>query len=76
MLAPLNAPAGPVSTWARRPLDAHPRRPVVPPPRLGEHTAEVLDELGDDAAAIARLKERHVVDPGTADVGVLLRKFP
>ena len=31
------------------------------PPLLGEHTAEVLGELGYDAAAIAELRERHVI---------------
>jgi formyl-CoA transferase/CoA:oxalate CoA-transferase len=31
------------------------------PPLLGEHTAEVLGELGYDAAAIRELAERHVV---------------
>lgn len=32
-----------------------------PPPTLGEHTDEILTELGYDAAAIARLRERQVV---------------
>ncbi len=32
-----------------------------PPPRLGEHTDEVLDELGYAAAEIADLRGRHVV---------------
>ena len=31
------------------------------PPLLGEHTAEVLAELGYDDAAIQDLGERHVV---------------
>jgi crotonobetainyl-CoA:carnitine CoA-transferase CaiB-like acyl-CoA transferase len=31
------------------------------PPLLGEHTAEVLAELGFDAAAIKDLGDRHVV---------------
>jgi crotonobetainyl-CoA:carnitine CoA-transferase CaiB-like acyl-CoA transferase len=31
------------------------------PPLLGEHTAEVLAELGYDAAAIRALEERHVI---------------
>jgi crotonobetainyl-CoA:carnitine CoA-transferase CaiB-like acyl-CoA transferase len=32
-----------------------------PPPLLGEHTDEVLGELGLDAAAIAKLKADKVV---------------
>jgi crotonobetainyl-CoA:carnitine CoA-transferase CaiB-like acyl-CoA transferase len=37
--------------------------PVIdrPTPRLGEHTDEILAELGYDAAAIADLHERKVV---------------
>ena len=34
---------------------------VAHPPKLGEHTDDVLGELGYDAAAIAELKARHVV---------------
>jgi 2-methylfumaryl-CoA isomerase len=45
------------------PLDfsAVPRQPVRRAPLLGEHTAEVLAELGFDAAAIKDLGDRHVV---------------
>jgi crotonobetainyl-CoA:carnitine CoA-transferase CaiB-like acyl-CoA transferase len=32
-----------------------------PPPRLGEHTAAILAELGYDAAAVAALEEEKVV---------------
>jgi formyl-CoA transferase len=32
-----------------------------PPPALGEHTDEVLAELGLDAAAIAALRARRVL---------------
>src|SRR5262245_20026317 len=37
--------------------------PVIdrPTPRLGEHTDEILVELGYDSAAIADLRERHVI---------------
>jgi crotonobetainyl-CoA:carnitine CoA-transferase CaiB-like acyl-CoA transferase len=31
------------------------------PPLLGEHTAEVLGELGYDTAAIQELASRHVI---------------
>jgi crotonobetainyl-CoA:carnitine CoA-transferase CaiB-like acyl-CoA transferase len=31
------------------------------PPLLGEHTSEVLTELGYDAATIQELARRHVV---------------
>lgn len=36
-------------------------RPVVPPPALGEHTAEVLATVGVDAAALASLRARGIV---------------
>jgi formyl-CoA transferase len=35
--------------------------PTRVPPLLGEHSAEVLAELGYDAATIRDLAERHVV---------------
>jgi formyl-CoA transferase len=34
----------------------------LPPPLLGQHTAEVLRELGYDDAAIAALHEGKVVE--------------
>jgi len=36
-------------------------RPATPPPRLGEHTAELLAELGVDAAELARLRAEGAV---------------
>ncbi|MCP5145943.1 MAG: CoA transferase [Gammaproteobacteria bacterium] len=33
----------------------------TPPPLLSQHTAEVLNELGLDAGAIASLREQHVI---------------
>ena len=41
----------------------HTERPGVSrvPPLLGEHTAEVLAELGYDQAAIKELASRHVI---------------
>ena len=48
--------ARPPTRFARTPADIH--RPV---PRLGEHSAEVLSELGYDDAAIHDLADRGVV---------------
>ena len=42
-------------------VDAAPATPRRPPPRLGEHGAEVLAELGYDEGAIAELRERGVL---------------
>lgn len=41
-------------------VDAEPATPSRPPPRLGEHSAEVLAELGYAAPEIAALKARGV----------------
>ena len=42
-------------------VDTAPATPQRPPPRLGEHGAEVLAELGYDDAAIAELREQGVL---------------
>ena len=42
-------------------VDAAPATPRRPPPRLGEHGAEVLAELGYDEATIAELREQGVL---------------
>ena len=42
-------------------VDAEPATPSRPPPRLGEHSAEVLAELGYDEPSIGALKARGVV---------------
>lgn len=42
-------------------LSATPSRFRRPPPTLGEHTDEILGELGYDATAIAGLRERQVI---------------
>lgn len=41
--------------------DEAPARTALPPPRLGEHTDEVLAEFGLNSTAIARLRESGVV---------------
>jgi len=42
-------------------VDGAPVQPTTPPPRLGEHTDEVLAELGLDAEEIARLRDRKAI---------------
>ncbi|MBE9375402.1 CoA transferase [Saccharopolyspora sp. HNM0983] len=42
-------------------VDGEPRAPRGAPPLLGEHTAELLGEIGYDAAEIAALREQGVV---------------
>ena len=42
-------------------VDAAPATPQRPPPRLGEHGAEILAELGYDDAAIAELRTQGVL---------------
>ena len=42
-------------------LDGTPTRDPGPPPTLGEHTDDVLRDLGYDAAAIADLRARGIV---------------
>jgi formyl-CoA transferase len=42
-------------------LSRTPSRLASPPPEVGEHTEEVLAELGYDAAAVAELRARRIV---------------
>jgi crotonobetainyl-CoA:carnitine CoA-transferase CaiB-like acyl-CoA transferase len=42
-------------------MSATPARVTVPPPELGEHTDDVLRELGYEPAAIAALRRDGVV---------------
>jgi crotonobetainyl-CoA:carnitine CoA-transferase CaiB-like acyl-CoA transferase len=51
---PVRLSAGPARAWSG------------PAPTLGQHTAEVLGELGIDAAELARLEAEHVI--GTSPV--------
>ena len=63
MLIPVEHPRLPDFRAVGLPIRWDGVRPPVTrvPPLLGEHTAEVLGELGYDAAAIARLRERQVI---------------
>ena len=63
MLVPAKHPRLPDYRAVGLPLRWDGERPPVArvPPLLGEHTAEVLGELGYDTAAIQELASRHVV---------------
>jgi crotonobetainyl-CoA:carnitine CoA-transferase CaiB-like acyl-CoA transferase len=56
--------AGPLELVASPIWGATDRESATPPPLLGEHTADVLHELGHDRASIAELAERGVVRLG------------
>jgi crotonobetainyl-CoA:carnitine CoA-transferase CaiB-like acyl-CoA transferase len=56
--------AGPLELVASPIWGATDREAATPPPLLGEHTADVLHELGHDQASITELAERGVVRLG------------
>ena len=51
----LKAPRRPVRVDGSREID------VRPPPDLGEHTVEILNEIGFDSAAIETLRRTQVI---------------
>ena len=65
-LAPLKLPDGRETKVPLLPLTMGGCRPGVrlDPPSVGEHTGEILRELGYDLAAIVRLQESGVTRPG------------
>ena len=42
-------------------IEGHDETGTAPPPLLGEHTDEILTELGHDASAIERLRREGVI---------------
>jgi crotonobetainyl-CoA:carnitine CoA-transferase CaiB-like acyl-CoA transferase len=62
-LAPLTLPDGRATTVPLLPLTLGGKRPGVrlDPPRLGQHTGELLSELGYTAAELEVLKSSHIV---------------
>ena len=63
MLPPVKHPRVPDFRAVALPIkwDGERPTPTRVPPLLGEHSAEVLTELGYDTATIRDLAERHVV---------------
>jgi len=68
-LAPLRLPDGRETKVPLLPLTLGAQRPGVrlQPPRLGEHTVELLRELGYGAAGIESMRSRHIAAGPGAD---------
>lgn len=64
-LAPLVLPDGRAAEVPLLPVTLDGRRPGVrlPPPRVGEHTRELLAQLGYEAAEMDALAQAHVIPP-------------
>ena len=65
-LAPMTLPDGRAVQTALLPLTLDNQRPGVRlnPPRLGEHTAELLRDLGYDAGQIESLAQKKIIAGG------------
>ena len=65
-LAPINLPDGRAVQTVLLPLTLDDKRPGVRlnPPRLGEHSAELLRELGYDAAQIESMSRQKIIAGG------------
>ena len=65
-LAPINLPDGRAVQTVLLPLTLDDKRPGVRlnPPRLGEHSAELLRELGYDAAQIESMSRQKIITEG------------
>ena len=77
-LLPLTMPNGTPAALPALPLELNAQRPGLAQdlPRVGEHTAEVLQAAGYDATAIADLEQRGSVSTGAADSAATRGRAP